>query len=146
VAIVGNLHHGKSGLMDMFVNQTHQINTKLLKNTRYTGTIEIQRLMCIDTRVNEQERKISLKSTPMSLVLPDSRDKSFLINLFDTPGHPNFTEEMCAAARACDGAILVVDCIEGVMMGTEQIIKYLVHENIAVNPLKALLPLRLLLL
>jgi len=69
----------------------------------------------------------------MSLILPDSRDKSYLINLFDTPGHPNFSDEMCSAVRACDGALLVVDVIEGVMLGTEEIIKHLVQENIAVR-------------
>ena len=76
-----------------------------------------------DSRVDEQERKISLKCCPMSLILPDSRDKSYLVNLFDTPGHPNFSDEMCSALRVCDGAILVVDCIEGVMMQTENAIR-----------------------
>jgi U5 small nuclear ribonucleoprotein component len=52
----------------------------------------------------------------MSLILGDSKDKSYLINLFDTPGHPNFSDEVCAALRVCDGAILVVDCVEGVMI------------------------------
>ena len=66
-----------------------------------------------------------MKCTPMSLILPNSKDKSYLINLIDTPGHPNFSDEMCAALRVCDGALLVVDCIEGVMMQTEQAIKYL---------------------
>ena len=89
--------------------------------------------MMIDTRVDEQERKISIKATPMSLILPDTRDKSYLVNLFDTPGHPNFSDEMCAAVRACDGAILVVDVVEGVMIGTEEIIKHLVQERIAVQ-------------
>lgn len=69
----------------------------------------------------------------MSLILSDSRDKSYLLNLFDAPGHPNFTDEFCCAARISDGALLVVDCVEGVMMGTENIIKYLVHEKIAVS-------------
>ncbi len=55
------------------------------------------------------------------------------MNLFDTPGHPNFWGETCAALRAADGAILVVDVIEGVMMGTERIIEYLVQEKIHVN-------------
>jgi 116 kDa U5 small nuclear ribonucleoprotein component len=55
----------------------------------------------------------------MSLVLPNSKDKSYLINICDTPGHPNFTDEMCSVLRVCDGALLLVDCIEGVMLQTE---------------------------
>lgn len=83
--------------------------------------------------MDEQDRKISIKATPMTLLLPDSRDKSYVMNLIDTPGHPNFTDEVCCAARICDGAFLVVDAVEGVMMGTENTIKYLVDQNIAVS-------------
>ena len=36
---------------------------------------------------------------------------------------------MCSALRICDGALLVVDVIEGVMLGTEEIIKYLIKEK-----------------
>jgi len=70
--------------------------------------------------------KISLKSTPMSLVLPDSREKHYLINLYDTPGHVNFSDEVCASLRACDGVLLVVDVVEGVMINTERFIRYAV--------------------
>ena len=50
---------------------------------------------------------LSIKSTPVSLILSDSRDKSYLINLYDTPGHPNFTDEVCCALRICDGVLVV---------------------------------------
>ena len=109
---MGSLHHGKTLLMDTFVAQTHPELIRYDQDLRFT-----------DTRYDEQQRKISMKCTPMSLVLPDSREKSYLVNLIDTPGHPNFADEMCAALRVCDGALLVVDCIEGVMMQTEQAIK-----------------------
>ena len=75
-----------------------------------------------DTREDERKRKISLKSMPMSIALPSSTGKTFLLNLIDTPGHPNFIDEVGSALRLCDGAILVIDCIEGVTLSTETLI------------------------
>lgn len=62
----------------MFVEQTHELQTDLEnadKPMRYT-----------DTRVDEQERGISLKMMPMSLVMESSSSKSYLFNILDTPG------------------------------------------------------------
>ncbi|KAL0390087.1 UNVERIFIED_CONTAM: U5 small nuclear ribonucleoprotein component CLO, partial [Sesamum calycinum] len=108
VALVGNLHHGKTTIMDMLVEQTHHISTfdqNSEKHMRYT-----------DTRIDEQERRISIKAVPMSLVLEDSNSKSYLCNIMDTPGHVNFSDEMTAALRLADGAVLIVDAAEGVMV------------------------------
>lgn len=108
VALVGNLQHGKTLFMDMLVEQTHRISTfdeKSEKHMRYT-----------DTRIDEQERRISIKAVPMTLVLEDSNSKSFLCNIMDTPGHVNFSDEMTAALRLADGAVLIVDAAEGVMV------------------------------
>lgn len=66
--------------------------------------------------MDEQERGISLKAVPMSLVLETSARKSYLVNAMDTPGHVNFSDEMTAALRLADGAVLVVDAVEGVMV------------------------------
>ena len=51
-----------------------------MRNTRYT-----------DTRIDEQERRISIKAVPRSLVLEDSNSKSYLCDIMDTPGHVNFS-------------------------------------------------------
>jgi U5 small nuclear ribonucleoprotein component len=108
VALIGHLHHGKTLIMDMLFQQTHAVNTldpNSEKHLRYT-----------DTRIDEQERQISIKTVPMSLVLEDSAGKSYLCNIMDTPGHVNFSDEMTAALRLADGAVLVVDAVEGVMV------------------------------
>ena len=66
---------------------------------------------------------MSIKSSPLTLVLPDSRGKSYLFNLIDTPGHPNFSDEVTAGIRLADGMLLVVDCVEGVTFYVERLIK-----------------------
>ncbi len=69
-----------------------------------------------DTRLDEQKRGLSIKSCPVSLLLEDSRGKSFLLNLLDCPGHVGFSDESSAGLRISDGALIVVDAVEGVMI------------------------------
>uniref|UniRef100_A0A7I4CYW6 SNU114 homolog n=1 Tax=Physcomitrium patens TaxID=3218 RepID=A0A7I4CYW6_PHYPA len=124
VALIGHLHHGKTLMMDMLFQQTHAVNTldpNSEKHLRYT-----------DTRIDEQERQISIKTVPMSLVLEDSAGKSYLCNIMDTPGHVNFSDEMTAALRLADGAVLVVDAVEGVMVNTERSIKHAMQESLPI--------------
>ncbi|KAI6680241.1 hypothetical protein NL676_034122 [Syzygium grande] len=107
-ALVGHLRHGKTVFMDMLVEQTRHISTFDVNNEKH--------MRYTDTRIDEQERRISIKAIPMSLVLEDSNSKSYLCNITDTPGHVNFSDEMTAALRLADGAALIVDAAEGVMV------------------------------
>ena len=117
VSLVGHLHHGKSSFVDCLVQQTHpDLRTKEDRPLRYT-----------DTLFTEQERGVSTKAMPVTLVLQDLRDKSYLVNLYDTPGHVNFSDEVTAAARVSDGIVLFVDAAEGVMLNTERIVKHAVQ-------------------
>ena len=75
----------------------------------------------------ERERGLSTKATPVTLVLQDTRNKSYLMNVFDTPGHVNFSDEVTAAFRMCDGAVIFVDAAEGVMLNTERLLKHAVQ-------------------
>lgn len=126
VALAGHLHHGKTAFMDMLVRETHDVAGRL--NAR-TGRQRDEQLRYTDVHVMERERGISIKASPMTLVLQGAKGKSHLVNLVDTPGHVNFADEVAAALRLVDGLCLVVDVVEGVQVNTEQIIKHAVLED-----------------
>ncbi|KAM0750354.1 P-loop containing nucleoside triphosphate hydrolase protein [Meredithblackwellia eburnea MCA 4105] len=122
VVVVGHLHHGKTSLVDMLVYETHKIDVDVDKPLRYT-----------DTHSLSLSRLISLKSSPMSLVLPNTKGKSYLINIIDTPGHVNFIDEVASGIRVADGAVVVVDAVEGVMLTAQTAIQHLVKAGVPIT-------------
>jgi len=123
VALVGHLHHGKTSFVDCIIEQTHpELRQKEGKSFRYT-----------DTLYTEQERGVSIKSSPITVIMQDLKRKSYLMDIFDTPGHVNFSDEVTAAIRLCDGVVLFVDASEGVMLNTNRLLKHAVQEGLAIT-------------
>lgn len=124
VCVAGQLHHGKTTLFDMLLEQSHDVKYEWLLNDK--------QLKYTDTRMDEQARGISLKSTPMSLPLQTSRGKTLLFNMMDTPGHVNFSDEITASFRLADGVLLVVDACEGVMSSTQRQIRHAARDGLPI--------------
>ncbi|GBG31393.1 116 kDa U5 small nuclear ribonucleoprotein component [Hondaea fermentalgiana] len=118
VAVLGHLHHGKSTLMDLLIDKTFESPKRSTAARKYARASP----RYCDARFDEQERRLSIKSCPVTMALEDGRGKTFLINAIDCPGHIDFVDEMTAAAQAADGILLVVDAVEGPLVGTRRAI------------------------
>lgn len=79
----------------------------------------------MDSRPDEQQRGITMKSSSISLnfALQTTTLTNYQINLIDSPGHVDFGYEVSTAAKLADGALILVDCCEGVCTQTLTVLK-----------------------
>jgi elongation factor 2 len=116
VTVIAHIDHGKTTLTDSLIASSGLLSEEVAASARL-----------LDYDMIEQERGITIKASGISLV-HEKEGRQHLINLIDTPGHIDFSSHVSRGLRLTDGAIIVIDVIEGIMVQTETVTRQAMRE------------------